>query len=233
MGAWRRLIAGLRALFGRERRNAELDEELGGCLHDSLEEKVRRGMNREDALRAARMEIGSKDAVKENVWSASWEAAFENLWQDLRYGVRMLIKSPGFTAIAIVSLALGIGANTAIFTLVNDLLFKSLPVRDPQQLVSFGKALGGGEMDGMGAGPLDIFTYDFYQRLEREQAQGHTPFTGICAFGSFWNLVSVRIGAGENGSATQAVGQLVSRNFFSVLGAEPLLGRTLTPSDAS
>ncbi len=88
-------------------------------------------------------------------------------------------------------------------------------------------------MDGMGAGPLDIFTYDFYQRLEHQQGQGHTPFTGICAFGSFWNQVSVRIGSGGNGSATQAVGQLVSRNFFSVLGAEPLLGRTLTPSDAS
>jgi hypothetical protein len=171
--------------------------------------------------------------VKEIVCSAGWESAFENLWQDLRYGARMLVKSPGFTAIAIVSLALGIGANTAIFTLVNDLLFKSLPVRDPQQLISFGNGFDSGQMDGMGAGPLDIFTYDFYQRLEHQQAQGHTPITGICAFGSFWNQVSVRIGSGGNGAATQAVGQLVSGNFFSVLGAEPLLGRTLAPSDAS
>ncbi len=233
MGALRTLTAGIKALFDMEKRNAELDEELGGFLHHSVDEKMQRGMNREDALRAARMEIGSRDAVKENVWSAGWESAFENLWQDLRYGARMLIKSPGFTAIAILSLALGIGANTAIFTLVNDLLFKSLPVRDPHQLVSFGKAFGAGEVDGIEGGPLDIFTYDFYQRLEREQAQGHTPFTGIYAFGSFWNLISVRIGSGGNGPATQAASQLVSGNFFSVLGAEPLLGRTLTPSDAT
>jgi predicted permease len=237
MGVLRSLISGLGALTRRERRNAELDEELRGFLDASAEEKMRRGMSHEQAMREAKMEIGSKDAVKENVWSAGWESAVDNLWQDLRYSVRMLVKSPGFTAVAIISLALGIGANTAIFTLVNDLLFKSLPVRDPQQLVSFGKAFGGGEIDGIGAGPLDMFTYDFYQRLQYEQtgrgqAEEHTPFQGICAFGSFWNLVSVRTGSGANGSATQAVSHLVSGNFFSVLGADPLLGRTFTPKDA-
>ena len=233
MGLLRSFLNGIRALFGKDQRSLEMDEELRSFLDASAAQKMRLGMSREDALRAAKMEMGSKDAVKENVWSAGWESAFENLWQDLRYSARMLIKSPGFTAIAILSLTLGIGANTAIFTLVNDLLFKSLPVRDAQQLVSFGKAFGGGEIDGIEGGPLDIFTYDFYQRLEREQAQGHTPFTGICAFGSFWNQVSVRIGSGGNGAATQAASQLVSGNFFSVLGVEPLLGRTLAPTDAT
>jgi len=219
----RNLMGGLRALFGKERRNAELDEELREFLDAAVQEKTRRGMNREDALRAARIEMGSRDAVKENVWSEGWESTVENLWQDMRYSLRMLAKNPGFTVVAIISLALGIGANTAIFTLINDLLFRSLPVRDPQQLVSFGKAFGGGSIDGIAPGPLDIFTYDFYQRLKREQAEGRSPFEGICGFGSFWTMVSVRAGAGTGGPATQAASHLVSGDFFSVLGAEPLL----------
>ena len=236
MGAWRSMMSGLKALFGREKRNAELEDEIQGFLDASVADKVRRGMNPQDALRAAKMEIHSRDAVKENVWSAGWEAKVDNFWQDLRYSVRMLVKSPGFTLVAVASLALGIGANTAIFTLINDLLLKSLPVRDPQQLLSFGKAFGGGSVDGIGAGPLDIFTYDFYQRLQREQAEGRAPFNGICGFASFWTMVSVRTGSGaggtQNEATTQAAGHLVTGDFFSVLGAEPVLGRIITPADA-
>ncbi|HTD57218.1 MAG TPA: ABC transporter permease, partial [Silvibacterium sp.] len=219
----------------REKRNAEIEEELRAFFDAAVADKVQHGMNREDALRAAKTEIASRDAVKENVWSAGWEAAVDNFWQDLRYSVRMLAKSPGFTAVAIASLALGIGANTAIFTLFNDLLLKSLPVRDPQQLLSFGKAFGGGSVDGIGASdfPLDIFTYDFYQRLQREQAEGRAPFQGICGFSSFWTMVSVRTGTAAGDPATQAAGHLVTGDYFSVLGAEPLLGRTIAPSDAS
>ena len=233
MGTLRSLMSGLKALFGREKRNTELEDEIQGFLDAAVEEKIRRGMSRQDAVRVAKMEISSRDAVKENVWSAGWEAAMDNFWQDLRYSVRMLLKSPGFTLVAVASLALGIGANTAIFTLVNDLLFKSLPVRDPQQLLSFGKAFGGGSVDGIGAAdsPLDIFTYDFYQRLEREQIEGRAPFNGICGFASFWTMVSVRTGTAAGGAATQAASHLVTGDFFSVLGADPLLGRTLTPAD--
>ena len=235
MSALRSMVSGLRSLFGKEKRNAELDDEIQGFLDAAAEHRMAQGMSAQDALRAAKMEM-SRDAVKENVWSAGWEAAVDNFWQDLRYSVRMLLKSPGFTLVAVASLALGIGANTAIFTLVNDLLFKSLPVRDPQQLVSFGKAFGGGSVDGIGAGPLDIFTYDFYQRLEREQAEGRAPFSSICGFASFWTLVSVRTGTAAGGAgsevATQAAGHLVTGDFFSVLGADPLLGRTFTPADA-
>jgi predicted permease len=232
MGAWRSVMSGLRATFGKEKRNAELEDELRAFLDASVGDKIRRGMSPTDALRAAKIEITSKDAVKENVWSAGWEAKVDNFWQDLRYSVRMLVKRPGFTAVAIASLALGIGANTAIFTLVNDLLLKSLPVRDPQQLLSFGKAFGGGSVDGIGAGPLDIFTYDFYQRLQREQSEGRAPFQGICGFASFWTMVSVRTGTVAGDPASQAAGHLVTGDFFSVLGAEPLLGRTITPVDA-
>ncbi len=94
----------------------------------------------------------------------------EGVWQDLRFSIRMLAKSPGFTAVAILSLALGIGANSAIFTLINELMLKALPVRAPDELVAFGKEVGGGQIDGITPGPLDIFPYDFYQRLQRQSS---------------------------------------------------------------
>jgi len=148
------------------------------------------------------------------------------LLQDIRYALRQLRKSPGFTAVAIVSLGLGIGANTAIFTLINQLVLKSLPVRDPQHLVSFGKAVDGGEVDGIGPGPLDIFPYDFYKQIERT----HDPFLEISASGSFPVTVSVRNRPKD--AARQALTQLVSGTFFQVLGVEAALGRTILPDDA-
>jgi predicted permease len=150
----------------------------------------------------------------------------ENLLQDTRYSLRMLAKSPGFTAVAVLSLALGIGANTAIFTLINGLMLKSLPVREPQQLLSFGKAIDGGTVDGV-SGALDIFPYDFYQQIEQQ----HQPFQDVCGFASFPVTVSVRSSAG-GGPASQAISHLVSGNFFTVLGAEPVLGRPILPGDA-
>ncbi|MGH9496857.1 MAG: ABC transporter permease [Candidatus Sulfotelmatobacter sp.] len=147
--------------------------------------------------------------------------------QDVRYALRQMRKSPGFTTVAVLSLALGIGANTAIFTLIHALILKSLPVRAPQQLVSFGEAVGGGEVDGIGPGPLDLFPYDFYKQVERQ----HDPFQGVCATGSFPITVSVRQGGESGGLATQAVSHLVSGNYFSVLGADPILGRPITPED--
>ncbi len=231
MAIYRSLASGVKALFHRERRNQEIKEELQGYLEAAVEEKVRRGMTREQALRAVKSEIGTAETVRHKVWSAGWESAVESLWQDIRYGARQLLKSPGFSIVAILSLALGIGANTAIFTLINDLLLKSLPVRDPQQLVSFGKASGGGILGGFDhAGPIDMFAYDFYKGLERENERAG-KFQGICAFSSFPIQVSVRSGSGAAGPATQAVSHLVSGTFFSVLGAEPMTGRAIGPED--
>ena len=133
---------------------------------------------------------------------------------------------------AVLSLALGIGANTAIFTLINDLLFKSLPVRAPEQLVSFGKADGGGILGGLDLRILRHVLLDFYQPGERASARRkHANSRGVCAFGAF-PCGSV-CGSGSNGSgpATQALSHLVSGTFFSVLGADPFLGRTIVPQD--
>jgi predicted permease len=227
MALMRNLISGIRALLRRERRNREIDEELQGYVEAAVEEKVRRGMRREDAERAARVEAGSAAVVRHRVWSDSWESTVESLVQDVRFGVRQLLKSPGFSLVAILSLALGIGANTAIFTLINDLLLKSLPVYAPDQLVSFGKASGGGSLGSVSPGAVDMFTYDFYKQIERE----HEPFDSVAAMGSFPMQVSVRRGAGESGAATQANGHLVSGTFFNVLGVEPMLGRAIHAND--
>jgi hypothetical protein len=146
---------GLRSLFAKRRVERELDEELAGFLEAAAADKQRGGMSAEQARRAAMAEMGSRNAVKHQVWSSRWESGVEGLLQDLRIGLRALAKSPGFTAVALLSLALGIGANTAIFTLLNAILLRPLPVPHPEQLYLFGKGQWVGSMDGKGLRAAD------------------------------------------------------------------------------
>jgi len=131
----RNLASGLRTLFRKKQVEREMDEELRGYLDADVKEKMRSGMSYEKALRAARVEMGSMDAVKEEIRGAGWEATVETFWQDLRYGVRQLKRNPGFTVVVVITLALGIGANSTVFSVLNGLLLRALPVPEPERLV--------------------------------------------------------------------------------------------------
>jgi len=135
MPARHRFAAGFLALFRRRRDEQDLDTELQEFLDLAIAHKMRAGMSRESALRAARLEMGSATAVKDGVRDVGWENIVETTCQDVRYAARTLRRSPGFTVVAVLSLALAIGANTAIFSLIDTLMLRSLPVSDPEQLV--------------------------------------------------------------------------------------------------
>lgn len=224
---------GMASLLHRRNVERELDEELEGYLEASAAHKQRSGMTEEAARRAASVELGSHNSVKHAVWSSRWESTAVAMLQDLSMGVRTLARSPGFTAVALLSLALGIGGNTAIFTLIDQVLLRNLPVRDPQQLVAFGDSIFGGVAGGINLGDFGgYFPWDFTRQMEATPG----PFQGIAAYGSFSNKVSIRrLGesdvADAHSPAMLAPANLVSGNYFSVLGAQPLLGRTVVPSD--
>src|SRR5499427_7575958 len=144
-----------------------------------------------------------------------------SLIQDLRYALRLLVKSPGFSAIAIGTLALGIGANAAIFALVDRVLLRLMPVRDPRALVllrSPGPSQGHAWDDGDGAMP---FSAPFY----RELAARNTVFDGLLA------EYPLAVSLAARGETERADGELVSGNFFQVLGVPPALGRVFVPDD--
>jgi predicted permease len=146
------------------------------------------------------------------------------LLQDIRYAIRQLRKTPGFTAIAVLTLALGIGANTAIFSVVNALLLKMLPVRDPQQLVIVGDPTWANASSN-GTPRTEIFSYPLYKQLRDR----NSVFVGLCG-GATQHRIEVEFGPSQF-SDKRASGRLVSGNYFNVLGLEPAAGRLLTDSD--
>ena len=148
-----------------------------------------------------------------------------SLLQDIRYGIRMLLKKPGFTLIAVLSLALGIGANTAIFSLLDAVLIKTLPVERPEQLVLFGKAESAGLTNGFPDGSTDLYSYPFYRQVQ----QRTDVFSGVASLLSIpWNVHGF---VNSGGDIEQLQVQLVSGSYFPVLGVTAGLGRVLTEAD--
>src|SRR6266446_6541290 len=227
MSLLRNITSGLRSLFRKDQVDRELNEEVSAYLEMEAAEKMKQGMSRKDALRAVRLERGSLEVTKEVVRAAGWESVLETCWQDLRVGVRRLCKSPSFAAVVVLTLALGIGATTAIFTLIDAVMLKSLPVANPRQLYRLGDNNNCCVMVGtQNGGSFVLYSYPLYEHL-----RDHTPeFTELVAFGSHLSDLSVRR-HGDSAAVEPYKGEFVSGNYFDMFGIGAFAGRTLTEKD--
>ena len=216
MSLFRNLAMGIRALFRKGQEEQEMDEELRAYLDAAVKEKMRSGMTRDKALRAARVEMGSLESVKEEIRASGWEAAVQALWQDLRYGARQLRRSPGFTAVAVLTLALGIGLNTAIFSMVNALLLRPLPVEHPEQIYTLA-------VQGKRGWLSNAFSCPNFQDIRN---QTNAVFSDVAAV-----QISSTTGLRVNGKSERMWTNFVTGDFFPMLGVHPALGRFFLPSE--
>jgi putative ABC transport system permease protein len=192
-------------LLGKARVDRELDEELGAYLDNLVDEKMKAGMTREQAVKAAARQMGSMDMVKGQVREATAANLFGSLVQDIRFGLRMMINNPGLTSVAVLSLALGIGGNAAMFSLVSNVLIRPLPYAEPDRLVQ---------------------VTDYYPKGAVEALQQQSRSIEIAGYStdSQFNLTG-------SGQAVHLAGCTVSANLFSLLGVSPEIGRTFQPGE--
>jgi putative ABC transport system permease protein len=211
-----RLASLLRNFSRKQEKEHELDQEVSSYLDLLTEEKIRIGMTPEAARRAARVELGGVEQVKERVREIRTGAGIETVLQDLRYGVRVLRNNPGFSALVVLTLALGIGANTAIFSVVYGILLRPLPYTHGGRLVVVHQRA---------RGQLADIPFSYKELVDyREQTRT------LDALVEYHSMPFLLLG---DDSAERVQTAVVSANFFDVLGVKPLLGRTFLASDES
>src|SRR6476661_5447307 len=231
-------LSKLRALFQKQKLEGELAEEIQSHIEMQIEDLVRQGMSPQEARYLALRRFGGVDQVKETYRDRRALSSLETLLRDLRYGLRMLRRSPGMTAVAIFSLALGIGANTALFSVVDAVLLKTLPVEQPEQLVIFewesGRPFRVSGMSGTsnvdvppGQRGLSLFRYDVFEQMQKAQAsETDSPLSDLFAFGP---IPEVTANVGDQPEVVK--GQGVSGNYYAALRVQPSVGRSITDED--
>jgi putative ABC transport system permease protein len=217
MSLLRNITSGLRSLFRKDQVDRELNEELGAYLEMEAAEKMREGMSRKDAVRAVRLERGGLELAKEVVRSGNWESFVETCWRDLRYGLRVLRKSPAFTLIALLTLTLGLGINCAIFTVVNAVLLRPLPYPNSERLVLVQRHFPEITF------PTTSVTKFLFWREHSRDFESMTAY-GFAFSGSGVNLT-------DAGEPEHLRSLRVSADFFRTLGVQPVLGRSFTEDE--
>src|SRR6185503_1528394 len=205
-----RFLAGVKRLANPDRAERDLNDEYQHYLRELSTAKRAAGMSATDAERSARAELGSFDVATEPARSWGWDAWLEAFVKDVRYAARYLRKSPGFTLAAAGSLALGIGANTAIFSMVNATLIRRLPVARSEELVAVNSPSNSG-----------VFSYPAVDDIRRAQ----TSFDGMLAFGG------ITVSLNEGDATDLLSGAIVTGNYFDVLGVHAHRGRLISGSD--
>jgi predicted permease len=214
----RSLIAGIRALLHPSQRNTQIEDELQSFFEASVEDKVRSGMTPERAQRAARIEIGSREMVRHKTWSGGWESTVDSLVRELRVAVRQLKKSPGFAATVILTLALGIGATTAIFTLVYDVMLRPLPFAHADRIVNVQEKVG--EWSNLYPTlPVNVNHFSFWQE--------HCH-----SFAAMALMQEYPLPMGAGGHPLQVDVLHATPGIFPVLQVQPRLGRAFMAAEA-
>jgi predicted permease len=237
-----RLFARLRSWFKwivkPQRLENEMETEVRFHMESYAADLVRSGVPQQEALRRAHIEFGGIESHKDAVRASLGLRLWGELCADLRYGAHMLLRNPVFTAVIVLTLALGIGANTAIFSLIDAVMLKMLPVQQPEQLIllkwasqsqpgmmpRFVRSLSGDAyQDEKGRFTSTSFSYPIFEDIQRGTAN---LYSGVLAFSD-----ADKLNVGANGEAGLAVGEYVSGDYFSTLGVRSALGRTISPAD--